>query len=120
MEGFRKGGRLGNKSQYILDKIKIIPILEYTDKIRAKGIRRTVKKALIKTVDRILDAIDNVNNYQFRIIHTYDQGMIDISKKILEEKNIKNIIIEPACGITTIHTGSSTVSISAMPIINKK
>lgn len=118
LDAFIKGGRLKGGKRFILEKAHLIPRLLIRDEgIKVTGIKRNVSKLIISIVERIINKIgkDNINDYHWEIIHTYDTGMNKIAEQTLKSVGVKEILKIPAATIIGIHTGIGALAINVWP-----
>lgn len=118
LDAFIRGGRLSGGKRFILERAHLIPRLLIKDEgIKVSGVKRNVSKLITSSIEKIINKIgkDNINDYHWEIIHTYEQSMIKIAQQALKSIGIKDFLTTPAASIIGIHTGIGAIAINAWP-----
>ncbi|AAT27664.1 DegV family protein [[Mycoplasma] mobile] len=118
LEAMINGGRLTGKKKYVMTTLKFIPIIKFKDKNSVSGLKRSVRKAAEKVVEKLIKFIggeENIENFEFRIVHTLDPETIQIAKDVLLSKNIKIASIDISGGAVMVHVGYGSIALSVSP-----
>ncbi|QJG66737.1 DegV family protein [Mycoplasma phocoenae] len=114
LDAFVSGGRLSNYKKIIMTSLKLIPILKNNDGVTATGVKRTMKSAILKAMEKLLEYIGgekNLDQYNFWIVHTGIQKYVDIVESYLAELDAKPIFSSFAAASVLIHAGIDAISI---------
>ncbi|MCR8613212.1 MAG: DegV family protein [Mycoplasma sp.] len=114
-----KSGRISNAKKAILNKLKIVPILEYSKLVKSKGFRRTQNKAISKAVLDLFNFIQNnkfnIKDLEFETVHSnYMPAVKHLEsevKKVFKAK-LNKILSSP---MILVHTGIGSLCITAFP-----
>lgn len=116
-----QSGRLTGVKKLIMTSLNFIPLLKYdSEGISADGIKRTVKGAITKAVEREIkwiNGIQNVDNYNFYIVYVGDQELLEVTQTVLANHNIRVSNVSLASAIVATHTGYGTIAVGVWPKI---
>ncbi|MHA3795729.1 DegV family protein [Mycoplasma sp. VS276A1] len=116
-----QGGRLHGVKKFIMTKISLIPILEYTSdgKVTPVFLKRTKKGAIEKAVEKAYNFPDDgVENYEFNWMHGIDTEINEEVKKQCAELDINLAHEQITSSVIAIHTGPEAFAITVMPKLN--
>ncbi|WP_406613462.1 DegV family protein [Mycoplasma corogypsi] len=115
-----RGGRLKGAKKFILNTLGIIPILSYTSEgtVESIGLKRTIKGAITKAIDKIVEFAHEIPNPDFNLTLGNDDKINEELIRQLQERNIPISVSTLASSVVAVHTGPKAFSINVMPKID--
>lgn len=110
-----RSGRLGKAAQIVLQKLNVVPILGYDDAVRLnkKMVKRSGKSAVEWAIDKLKVVAEERwdSDYYFYISGTQDKEILEIAKKLMDEKKIP-YHVEFVSGVITANAGNGSIGIT--------
>ncbi|MFV8479963.1 DegV family protein [Mycoplasma sp. T193] len=114
-----QGGRLHGVKKFIMTKINLIPILEYTSdgKVSPVFLKRTANGAIAKAIEKayFYNEGENLEDYEFNWMHGIDSNINAEVVKQCAELDIKLTHEQITSSVIAIHTGPKAFAITVMP-----
>ncbi|MGP1451492.1 MAG: DegV family protein [Metamycoplasmataceae bacterium] len=120
-----RGGRMKGLKKFLisgLQKLRIFPIVKYEGKVSFAGLATSKQHSINKIIQKILLFIggkENIDKYDFRLIHGTDETNNNIAREIAQKNNINFTSEDFSSGIIAIHTGPRALAIGVSLKINK-
>lgn len=121
MDTLQKSGRVSKASKFLLNTLKIIPIIEFNNSngAKIKSVRRTQKKAFMKAFKMIIERIENnkekYDDYVFEIVHTNNKKMYKYAIEYIKDKIGIKAMHNITSSIIAAHTGIGAFCITVYP-----
>jgi len=115
VKGLIKSGRVSGAKKVILEKAKLIPSLLVTeDGFKVDSTKRNFSKIVKNTIEKIIESIgkENVDKYNWEVIHTGDQTTKNKVILAFKEYEIKDYRENWASITIAAHTGIGAIGIS--------
>ena len=117
LEYLHRGGRIGGAAAFFGNKLDMKPILELQDgKIEAIQRIRTMKKAIDRLVELILERFEGQKTIRFACLHANAPAEAqDLLDKIREKVNVEFIqdsVLTEVSPVIGTHTGPGTIGIT--------
>ncbi|MFV8468370.1 DegV family protein [Mycoplasma sp. VS42A] len=117
-----QGGRLHGVKKFIMTKISLLPILEYTTdgKVSPVFLKRTANGAIAKAIEKayFFHEGEDLANYEFNWMHGMDLNVNAEVLKQCAELDIKLAHEQITSSVIAIHTGPQAFAITVMPKLN--
>ncbi|MFV8401286.1 DegV family protein [Mycoplasma sp. 005V] len=114
-----QGGRLHGVKKFIMTKISLIPILEYTTdgKVSPVFLKRTINGAIAKAIEKayFYQEGEDLANYEFNWMHGIDLNVNAEVVKQCAELDLKLAHEQITSSVIAIHTGPQAFAITVMP-----
>ncbi|QNM93884.1 DegV family protein [Mycoplasma sp. Pen4] len=112
-----KGGRLTGIKKFLMSKISMLPVLEYSvdGSVSSTGLKRTVPGAVAKAVEKACYFTEDIDKYEFNWMHGIDK---EINEMVLENANSFDISFNTeqiTSSVIAIHTGPEAFAVTVMP-----
>ncbi len=115
LETLRKNGRLSRVKALVATALKIKPIMGSTPEgtICQLDQARGMNKALVKMVDRIMEATENSENKVLAISHCNSLKRANMLKEAIQERmKLKDIIILDTAGVSSMYANDGGIIVA--------
>ena len=115
LETLRKNGRLSRVKALVATALKIKPIMGSTPEgtICQLDQARGMNKALVKMVDKIMEATENSENKVLAISHCNSPKRANMLKEAIQEKmKLKDIIVLDTAGVSSMYANDGGIIVA--------
>ncbi|QJR44339.1 DegV family protein [Mycoplasma miroungirhinis] len=108
------GGRLKKYQKLILTSLKLIPIIKNKDGVSADSVKRSMRSAINKSIEKLILFIGGENEikyYNFWIINTGDPELVKIATEIFKTYDIFPAFQTLGASSIMIHAGIDSISV---------
>ncbi|MCU4117001.1 DegV family protein [Mycoplasma zalophi] len=116
-----QSGRLKKYQKLLLTSLKLIPIIKNKDGISPDTVKRSIKSAINKSIEKLILFIggeEKIKDYNFWIINTGDPELVNIATETFKSYNIYPAFNTLGASSIMIHAGIDSISVGVSKHIN--
>ncbi|QCZ36617.1 DegV family protein [Mycoplasma nasistruthionis] len=121
MEYLIKGGRISGVKKFILTKLSVLPVLEFSadGSVGSIGLKRTLAGAIAKATEKVMSFNEN-EQMEYHLIKGIDQQVNQLIDKTASEYGLVFADSKTTPAAIAIHTGPEAFAFSTMPKLELK